>query len=101
MSLTFFISLFNAQHVSDVNISILRSLRLICCVISWVAFNYQDDSRSNKHNCVYISHLYTCYVLHLSHSRFLDHLIHIAVYVSSIFIYNNTYTVNYFIIIVF
>ena len=26
----FFISLFNAQHVSDVNTSILRSLRLIC-----------------------------------------------------------------------
>jgi len=26
----FFISLFNAQHVSDVNTSILRSLRLVC-----------------------------------------------------------------------
>ena len=26
----FIISLFNAQHVSDVNTSILRSLRLIC-----------------------------------------------------------------------
>ena len=32
----FFISLFNAQHVSDVNTSILRSLRLIRWVISWV-----------------------------------------------------------------
>ena len=32
----FIISLFNAQHVSDVNTSILRSLRLICWVISWV-----------------------------------------------------------------
>jgi len=31
-----FISLFNAQHVSDVNTSILRSLRLIFWVISWV-----------------------------------------------------------------
>jgi len=31
----FFISLFNAQHVSDVNTSILKSLRLICWVISW------------------------------------------------------------------
>jgi len=31
----FFISLFNTQHVSDVNISILRSLRLIFWVISW------------------------------------------------------------------
>ena len=29
----FIISLFNAQHVSDVNASILRSLRLICWVI--------------------------------------------------------------------
>ena len=27
---SFLISLFNAQHVSDVNTSILRSLRLIC-----------------------------------------------------------------------
>ena len=32
----FIISLYNAQHVSDVNTSILRSLRLICSVISWV-----------------------------------------------------------------
>jgi len=32
----FIISLFNAQHVSDVSTSILRSLRLICWVISWV-----------------------------------------------------------------
>ena len=32
----FIMSLFNAQHFSDVNTSILRSLRLICWVISWV-----------------------------------------------------------------
>jgi len=32
----FIISFFNAQHVLDVNTSILRSLRLICWVISWV-----------------------------------------------------------------
>jgi len=38
----FFISLFNAQHVSDVNTSILRSLRLICWVISWVALLWFD-----------------------------------------------------------
>ena len=38
----FFISLFNAQHVSDVNISILRSLRLICWVISWVVLLWFD-----------------------------------------------------------
>ena len=31
----FFISLFTAQHVSDVNTSILRSLRLICGISSW------------------------------------------------------------------
>jgi len=38
----FFISLFNAQHVSDVNISILRSLRLICWVISCVVLHWFD-----------------------------------------------------------
>ena len=32
----FIISSFNAQHVSDVNTSILRSLRPICWVISWL-----------------------------------------------------------------
>jgi len=32
----FIISLFNAQHVSNVSTSILRSLRLICWVMSWV-----------------------------------------------------------------
>jgi len=32
----FIISLFDAQHVSDVNTCILRSLWLICWVISWV-----------------------------------------------------------------
>jgi len=32
----FIISLFNVQHVLDVNTSILRSLRLIWWVISWV-----------------------------------------------------------------
>ena len=34
--------LFNAQHVSDVNTSILRSLRLICWVISWVVLFWYD-----------------------------------------------------------
>ena len=38
----FIISLFNAQHVSDVNTSILRSLRLICWVISWVVLLWFD-----------------------------------------------------------
>ena len=38
----FIISLFNAQHVSDVNTSILRSLRLICWVISWVLLLWFD-----------------------------------------------------------
>jgi len=32
----FIISLLSAEHVSDVNTSILRSLRLICWVISWL-----------------------------------------------------------------
>ena len=38
----FIISLFNAQRVSDVNTSILRSLRLICWVISWVVLLWYD-----------------------------------------------------------
>ena len=38
----FIISLFNAQHVSDVNTSVLRSLRLICWVISWVVLFWLD-----------------------------------------------------------
>ena len=38
----FIISLFNAQHVSAVNTSILRSLRLICWVISWVVLLWFD-----------------------------------------------------------
>jgi len=36
------ISLFNAQHVSDVNTSIFRRLRLICWVISWVVLLWYD-----------------------------------------------------------
>ena len=42
MSLAFFISLFNAQRVSDVNTSILRSLRLICWVISWLVLLWYE-----------------------------------------------------------
>jgi hypothetical protein len=38
----FYISLFKSQHVSDVNSSILRSLRLICWVISWVVLLWYD-----------------------------------------------------------
>ena len=38
----FIISLFNAQHVSNVSTSILRSLRLICWVISWVVLLWFD-----------------------------------------------------------
>ena len=38
----FIISLFNAQHVSNVSTSILRILRLICCVISWVVLLWFD-----------------------------------------------------------
>ena len=38
----FIISFFNAQHVSDVNTSILRSLRLTCWVISWVVLLWFD-----------------------------------------------------------
>jgi len=38
----FIISLFNVQHVSDVNTCILRSLRLVCWVISWVVLLWFD-----------------------------------------------------------
>ena len=38
----FIISLFTPQHVSDVNTSILRSLRLICWVISCVVLLWFD-----------------------------------------------------------
>ena len=38
----FIISLFTAQHVSDVNTAILRSLRLICWVISWVVLLWYE-----------------------------------------------------------
>ena len=38
----FIIYLFDAQHVSDVNTSILRSLRLICWVVSWVVLLWFD-----------------------------------------------------------
>jgi len=38
----FIISLFNTQHVSDVNTSILRSLRLICWIISRVVLLWYD-----------------------------------------------------------
>jgi len=38
----FIISLFNAQHVSAVSTAILRSLRLICWVISWVVLLWFD-----------------------------------------------------------
>ena len=38
----FIISSLNAQHVSDVNTSILRSLRLMCWVISWVVLIWFD-----------------------------------------------------------
>ena len=38
----FIISLFTAQHVSNVSTSIFRSLRLICWVISWVVLLWFD-----------------------------------------------------------
>ena len=38
----FFISIFNAHNVSDVSTSTLRSLRLICWVISWVVLLCKD-----------------------------------------------------------
>ena len=51
----FIISLFKAQHVSDVNTSLLRSLRLICFVISWVVLlckygNAKTSIRTEQYN---------------------------------------------------
>jgi len=39
----FIISLFNAQHVSGVDTSVLRSLRLICWIISWAVLLWFDE----------------------------------------------------------
>jgi len=54
----FIISLFNVQHVSDVNTSILRSLRLICWVISWVVLLWFDECgiRMQASACIWIPH---------------------------------------------
>ena len=46
----FIVSLFNAQHVSDVNTSILRSLRLTCWVISWVVLLLHTDTTPPQPN---------------------------------------------------
>ena len=46
----FFISLFNAQHVSDVNTSILRSFRPICLVISWVVLLWMQAEACIQRN---------------------------------------------------
>ena len=51
----FIISLFNAQHVSYVNTSILRSLRLMCWVISWVVLIWFDVCR-----CYIVVWLWSC-----------------------------------------
>jgi len=68
----FIISLFNAHHVSDVNTPILRSLRLICWVISWVVLLWYDvcwcygvvrlgwfGIRMQAEACIRISHQHT------------------------------------------
>jgi len=72
----FIISLFNAQHVSNVNTSILRSLRNICWVISWVVLLwydvcglagvvwYPDAGWSSASACVQIPHNVTQWSLH-------------------------------------
>ena len=53
----FIISLFTAQHVSDVNTSILRGLRLMCWVISWVVLLWFDAGWSNGASaCIRIPH---------------------------------------------
>ena len=56
MSLAFFISLFNAQHASDVSTSILRSLRLICWVISWVVLLWFEHTSNQSNTTHAITH---------------------------------------------
>jgi hypothetical protein len=46
----FIISLFTAQHVSNVSTSILRSLRLICWVISWVVLHIEPEQYNPWNN---------------------------------------------------
>ena len=53
----FIISLFNAQHVSDVNTSILRSGRLICWVISWVVLLWFDTTPPQPNHNVTPAHI--------------------------------------------
>ena len=101
----FIISLFNAQHVSDVTTSILRSLRLMCWVISWVvliwfdvcwcyvvvwlwwcgirmqaeALNYQNDARSNKHKIFSVCLILNlfCYFLYMPYWLYYIFILHI------------------------
>jgi len=56
MSLDFFISLFTVQHVSDVNTSILRSLRLnllsyfMGCIVLVTGFSLHPDTTPPQPN---------------------------------------------------
>ena len=85
MSLAFFfISLFPAQRVSDVNTSILRSLRIICGVISWDVLLWYDACwcyvvvwlwwcgiRMQWYSCTSLPPVCTCFSTHIS--RFPDY----------------------------
>jgi len=59
----FIISLFNTQHVSDVNTSILRSLRLICWVIAWAVLLWFDVC-----GCYVVVWLWWCGIPHQSNT---------------------------------
>ena len=67
MSLAVLFHFLYAQHVSDINISIIRSLRLFCWITTLVGllfFKYHNDERSNKHKIhKIISSLYNFEVL--------------------------------------
>jgi len=52
----FIISLFNAQHISDVNTSILRSLRLICWVTYFMGMQGYAGWGTSASACIRIPH---------------------------------------------
>jgi len=66
----FIISLYNVQHVSEFNTSILRSLRLMCWVILWVTSNQINVTHeitqhiSRKLLRMYILTSETCWALY-------------------------------------
>jgi len=64
----FIISLFTAQHVLDVNTSILRSLRLIWWVIAWVVWFWFDVKPAYGYHTTTMQHQHTSNQNHTTHA---------------------------------